>query len=77
MTKACCCAAARRAAVAVCVSAFDFGEGEKKLGNLFTLGEDALRGCSCFSLYVVVVVVVAEVLTKGFTSLRDIVRAVD
>lgn len=75
MTKACCCVAASRAAVAVCVSLFDFGEGEKKLGNFFILGEDALRGSSYFSLYVVVVVVVVEdgeVLAKGFVSLRDI-----
>lgn len=75
MTKACCCVAARRAAVAVCVSLFDFGEVEKKLGNFFILGEDALRGSSYFSLYVVVVVVFVEdgeVLAKGFVSLRDI-----
>ena len=50
LTKACCCVAARRAAVAVCVSLFDFGEVEKILGNFFTLGEDALRGSSYFSL---------------------------
>ena len=49
-TKACCCVAARRAAVAVCVSLFDFGEAAKKLGNFFILGEDALRGSSYFSL---------------------------
>lgn len=75
MTKACCCVAARRAAAAVCVSLFDFGEVEKKLGNFFILGEDALRGSSYFSLYVVVVVVFVEdgeVLAKGFVSLRDI-----
>lgn len=75
MTKACCCVAARRAAVAVCVSLFDFGEVEKKLGNFFVLGEDDLRGSSYFSLYVVVVVVVVEdgeVLANGFVSLRDI-----
>ena len=41
---------ARRAAVAVCVSLFDLGEVEKKLANFFTLGEDALRGISYFSL---------------------------
>ena len=79
LTKACCCAAARRAAVAVCVSLLDFGEVEKKLGNFFTLGEDALRGSSCFSLYVIVVVVVVEdgeVLAKGFMSLRDILRGI-
>ena len=50
LTKACCCVAARRAAVAVCVSLFDFGEAAKKLGNFFILGEDALRGSSYFSL---------------------------
>ena len=50
LTKACCCVAARRAAVAVCVSLFDFGEAAKKLGNFFVLGEDALRGSSNFSL---------------------------
>ena len=52
-----CCfsAAARRAAVAVCVSLLDLGEVEKKLANFFTLGVDALRGMSYFSLYVVVV----------------------
>ena len=50
LTKACCCVAARRAAVAVCVSLFDFGEAAKKLGNFFVLGEDALRGSSYFSL---------------------------
>ena len=50
LTKACCCVAARRAAVAVCVSLFDLGEGAKKLGNFFILGEDALRGSSYFSL---------------------------
>ena len=61
--------------MAVCVSLFDFGEGEKKLGNLFTRGEDGLRGSSCFSLYVVVIVVVVEVLVKGFMSLRDMMRA--
>lgn len=80
MTKPCCWVAARRAAVAVCVSLFDFGEVEKKLPNFFTLGEDALRGSSCFSLYVVVVVVVVEddeVLPKGFMSLRDIMCAVE
>lgn len=43
-------AAARRAAVAVCVSLFDLGEVEKKLANFFTLGVDALRGMSYFSL---------------------------
>ena len=67
--------AARRAAVAVCVSLFDLGEAEKKLGNFFILGEEPLRGSSYFSLYVVVVVVVVEdgeVLAKGFISLRDI-----
>lgn len=80
LTKACCWVAARRAAVAVCVSLFDFGEVEKKLGNLITLGEDALRGRSYFSLYVVMVVVVVEegeVFAKGFISLRDIMRAID
>lgn len=74
LTKACCCAAARRAAVAVCVSLFDFGDAEKKLGNFLTLGEDALRGSSYFSLYVVVVVVVVEdgeLLANMFMSLRD------
>ena len=50
LTKACCCVAARRAAVAVCVSLFDFGEAAKKLGNFFILGDDALRGSSYFSL---------------------------
>ena len=60
--------------MAVCVSLFDFGEGEKKLGNFFTLGEEALRGSSCFSLYVLVVV---EVLTKGFMSLRDMMPAIE
>ena len=84
LTKACCCVAASRAAVAVCVSLFDFGEVEKKLDNFFTLGEDALRGSSCFSLHVVVVLVVVPVvvvdmgvLAKGFTSLRDIMRVID
>lgn len=81
LTKACCCCvAARRAAVAVCVSLFDFGEAEKKLGNFLTLGEDALRGSSYFSLYVVAVVVVVEdgeVLANGFMNLRDIMRAID
>ncbi len=80
LTKACCWVAARRAAVAVCVSLLDFGEVEKKLGNFFTLGEDALRGSSYFSLYVVVVVVVVEdeeVLAKGFMSLRDIMRTTE
>lgn len=78
LTKACCCVAARRAAVAVCVSLFDLGDVEKKLGNFFTLGEDALRESSYFSLYEVVVVVVEdeEVVVKGFTSLRDIFRAI-
>ena len=77
LTKACCCVAARRAAVAVCVSLFDFGEAEKKLGNFLILGEDALRGSSYFSLYVVVVVEDGEVLTKGLMSLRDIMRAIE
>ena len=77
LTKPCCWVAARRAAVAVCISLFDFGEVEKKLPNLFTLGEDALRGSSCFSLYVVVEVEDGEVLTKGFMSLRDITCAVE
>lgn len=80
LTKACCCAAARRAAVAVCVSLFDFGEVVKKLGNFFTLGEDALRGSSYFSLYMVDVFVVVEdgeVLPKGFMSLRDMMRAIE
>lgn len=49
LTKACCWVAARRAAVAVWVSLFDFGDVEKKLGNFFILGEDALRVSSCFS----------------------------
>ena len=61
LTKACCCVAARRAAVAVCASFFGFGEAEKKLGNFFVFGVDALRGSSYFSLYVVVVVVVVVV----------------
>jgi len=46
----CCAAAARRAAVAVCVSLFDLGGSEKKFGNLFALGDVALRGSSYFSL---------------------------
>ena len=78
LTKPCCCAAASRAAVAVCVSLFDFGEVAKKLGNFFILGEDVRRGSSNFSLYVDVVVVVVEdeeVLAKGFTSLGDMSRA--
>ena len=80
LTKACCCVAARRAAVAVCVSLFDFGEVEKKLDSLFTRGEEGLRGSSYFSLYVIVVVVEVEdmgVLAKGFTSLRDIMRVIE
>ncbi len=77
LTKACCWVAARRAAVAVCVSLFDFGEVEKKLGNFFTRGEDALRGSSYFSLYVVVVVEDGAVLAKGFISRRDIMRTVE
>lgn len=80
LTKACCCVAARRAAVAVCVSLFDFGEVEKKLDSLFTRGEEGLRGTSYFSLYVIVVVVEVEdmgVLAKGFTSLRDIMRVIE
>lgn len=50
--RVCCCAAAaaRRAAVAVWVSVFDLGAGEKKLVNLFALGVDARRGISYFSL---------------------------
>lgn len=72
----CCCAAAaaRRAAVAVWTSAFDLGEVEKKFVNFFTLGDDdALRGSSNFSLYVVGVGAVEGVLlAKGFNGLRDI-----
>ena len=74
LTKACCCVAARRAAVAVCVSLFDFGELEKKFGNFLTLGEDALLVSSYFSLYMIVVEE-GELLAKGFVSLRDIMRA--
>lgn len=46
--RVCCCAAAAasRAAVAVCVSIFDLGEGEKRLVNFFILGEDARLGNS-------------------------------
>lgn len=52
LIRACCCAAAAasRADVAVCVSLLDLGEGEKKLVNFLTRGEDVLRGSSFFSL---------------------------
>ncbi len=71
----CCCAAAIRAAVAVCVSVFDLGEGEKRLVNFFILGEDARRGSSRFSLCVVIIVVVVEgeLFPNGFNGLRDMV----
>ncbi len=76
--RVCCCAAASKAAVAVCVSAFDLGEGAKRLVNFFILGEDARRGSSWFSLCVVIVVVMAEgeVFANGFNGLRDIVGVV-
>ena len=74
----CVAAAAKRAAVAVCVSVLVLGEGEKRLVNFFTLGEDARRGSSCFSVAVVVavmvvVVVLDELLANGFRGLLDIV----
>ena len=65
----CCCAAAaaRREAVAVCASAFDLGDVEKKLANFFTRGEEALRCNSIFSLNMVELVAVDGVLlAKGF-----------
>lgn len=69
-------AAARSAVVAVWVSLFDLGEGAKKLANFFTLGEEARRGISDFSLKAVVVVVDVEeggeVFAKGLMVLRDI-----
>ena len=76
LMRACCCvaAAANRAAVADWVSAFDFGEGEKRLVNFFTRGEDALRGISTLSVVVVVLVAAVEgLVANGFKGLRDII----
>ena len=74
--KACCWAeaAARRAAVAVCVSLFDFGIVEKNCVNRLGFVPDNLRGMSPFSFMEQKAVGEGgELLANGFIGIRGIV----